>query len=94
MIVEFVCLLALIIVAVIAIVAAYHVSMAKIDCYTEIIEFLPIVPYTFSIGDRIRLKGNTYDTIGHCIVDIREGYYWCDADITIPHSCQDRYEKF
>lgn len=57
-------------------------------------ESVPIAPYTFSIGDRIRLKGNTYDTIGHCIVDIREGYYWCDADITIPISCQDRYEKF
>lgn len=58
------------------------------------IESIPIAPCTFSIGDRIRLKGNTYDTIGHCIVDIRVGYYWCDADITIPISCQDRYEKF
>ena len=94
MIVEFVCLLALIIVTVIAILAAYRVSMAKIDCYTEIVESIPIEPYTFSIGDRIRLKGNTYDSIGHRIVDIREGCYWCDTDITIPHSCQNRYEKF
>ena len=51
-------------------------------------------PYDFSIGDRIRLKGNVNDTIGFCIVDIREGYYWCDADITIPHSKQHLFEKF
>ena len=69
-------------------------NMAKRDCHTENIETISIVPYTFSMGDRIRLKGNMHDTIGHCIADIREGYYWCDADITIPHSCQDRYEKF
>ena len=51
-------------------------------------------PYDFSIGDRIRLKGNVNDTIGFCIVDIREGYYWCDADITIPHSKRHLFEKF
>ena len=94
MTVVLICMLVLIIVAVIAIMAAYRISMAKIDCHTETIASIPIAPYTFSIGDRIRLKGNTYDSIGHCIVDIHEGYYWCDADITIPHSCQGWYEKF
>ena len=53
-----------------------------------------MAPYTFAVGDRIRLKGNISDTIGHTIVDIREGYYWCDADITIPHSKQHLFEKF
>ena len=72
----------------------YEAATAKIDYYTEIIKSIPIESYIFSIGDRIRLKANTYDSIGHCIVDIREGCYWCDADITIPHSCQNLYEKF
>jgi hypothetical protein len=48
----------------------------------------------FSIGDRIRLKGNISDTTGHCIVDIREGVYWCDEDITIPLSKHYLFEKF
>ena len=52
-----------------------------------------MAPYTFAVGDRIRLKGNISDTIEHTIVDIREGYYWCDADITIPHSKQCLFEK-
>lgn len=81
-------------VAVIVILAAYRVSIAKIDCYTEIIESIPIAPYTFTIGERIRRRGNTCDNIGHYIVDIREGYYWCDDGITIPHSQQHLFEKF
>ncbi len=49
---------------------------------------------SFSVGDRIRFKGNTGDHTGFCIVDIQEGVYWCDADITIPCSQQNKFEKF
>lgn len=92
--IEFICMLVLIIVAMIAIMAAYRVSMSKIDCHTDTIESIPVAPYMFSIGDRIRHKGGTCNTIGHRIVDIREGYYWCDGGIMLPHSCQNGYEKF
>lgn len=94
MIVEFICGLTLIIIAVIAIMAAYRVSMARTESHTKVTESMSIVPCTFSIGDRIRLKGNVDDHVGFCIVDIREGYYWCDADITIPLSKHYLFEKF
>ena len=32
-----------------------------------------MAPYTFAVGDRIRLKGNISDTIGHIISLL--GYY-------------------
>lgn len=48
----------------------------------------------FKAGDRIRSKGNSGDSVGFYIVDIREGFYWCDADITIPLSQQHLLEKF
>jgi len=53
----------------------------------------PVKP-KFKVGDRIRLKGNTGDHVGFCIVDIREGIYWCDAGISIPCSRQHLFEKF
>lgn len=64
------------------------------DSNMRLVDSISVAPYKFSIGDRIRLKGNTLDDVGHYIVDIREDYYWCDADITIPRSYQDRYETF
>ena len=94
MIVVFIGGLALVIVAMIATLATYRISMSKVDRHTEIIEVTPTAPYMFSIGDRIRLKGNVNDHIGFFIVDIREGYYWCDADITIPLSKQYLFEKY
>lgn len=94
MIVEFMCVLVLIITVVIVIPLVYYVSSAKIDHDTKIIESTPTETYIFSVGDRIRCKGNTGDTIGHYIVDIQEGYYLCDTDITIPHSQQHLFEKF
>ena len=51
-------------------------------------------PCKFSIGDRIRRKGNIGDEVGHYIIDVKEGSYWCDAGVTIPLSWQDGYEKF
>lgn len=57
-------------------------------------EDVPLLSCNFSIDDRIRLKGNTGDHIGFCIVDIREGIYWCDAGITIPCSQQHLFETF
>ena len=94
MIVVFVCMLIVAVGAGTIILAIYCASMTKIDYYSKNIESISIIPYTFTVGDRIRRRCNTNDNVGHYIVDIREGYYWCDAGITIPHSCQDQYEKF
>lgn len=82
------------VVFIIILAGVYSWSESTIEVNTDRVNSIPVKPYKFSIGDRIRLKGNTLDDVGHYIVDIREGYYWCDADITIPHSYQDRYETF
>lgn len=60
----------------------------------EIIKKITPTDYLFQIGDRIRLKGNHEDTVGHSIVNIQEGCYWCDGDITIPVSKGTLYESF
>lgn len=57
-------------------------------------EDIPLQSCSFSVGDRIRLKGNDGDHVGFLIVEIREGIYWCDSDITIPCSRQHLFEKF
>jgi len=79
-------------VIVLTLLVAYTYSMSTINANIRAVSSIPLASYKFFIGDRIRRKGSTHDDVGCCIVDIKEGYYWCDTNVTIPHSHQELYE--
>ena len=63
------------------------------DINKENVKYVSVVPL-FSVGDRIRLKENYKDAVGHTIVNIQDGFYWCDGSITIPISKETLYIQF